>query len=143
MTKEIEITHDKDNKEDEKKKMMCNKSCYSQPHHIEENDFTSTRHDTLLMIPVCTSSNNHTNDDVDEDTGKNDNMTTILVADNRCAICLESYRPNDEVVWSYPHNSTCKHVFHQHCIVNYFSHRIDDGERPCPCCRQPFMDDDW
>jgi hypothetical protein len=53
---------------------------------------------------------------------------------NLCAICLDSYRPGQFVVWS----SGCRHAFHQDCISHYLAKIMIGGESPCPSCRQKF-----
>jgi hypothetical protein len=57
---------------------------------------------------------------------------------NACAICLESYKPDETVVWSS--NIDCSHAFHQDCILDYAVNlkKVKDNV-PCPCCRQDFM----
>jgi hypothetical protein len=57
---------------------------------------------------------------------------------NVCAICLDSYKPDDNVVWSS--NIDCSHAFHQDCILDYLVKLKVKDAVPCPCCRQDFMD---
>jgi hypothetical protein len=57
---------------------------------------------------------------------------------NACAICLESYKPDETVVWSS--NNDCSHAFHQDCILDYLVKLEVEDTVPCPCCRQDFMD---
>ncbi|CAJ1951862.1 unnamed protein product [Cylindrotheca closterium] len=52
-----------------------------------------------------------------------------------CAICLDTYRAGDEVIWSP--ESSCHHAFHQDCIVPWLTKK---EEPKCPCCRQTFCD---
>lgn len=49
-----------------------------------------------------------------------------------CAICLGKYEAREEVIQS----ASCKHIFHQQCILEWLSSRT---ALQCPCCRQPFM----
>jgi hypothetical protein len=58
---------------------------------------------------------------------------------NVCAICLDTYKPNETVVWSS--NIDCSHAFHQDCILDYLVKlvKVKDTAVPCPCCRQDFM----
>jgi len=51
-----------------------------------------------------------------------------------CAICLESYRPNDSIVWST--NTNCVHVFHEQCISLWL---LKQFKPACPVCRQQFI----
>jgi hypothetical protein len=78
-----------------------------------------------------------------------------------CIICFENFRVGDTVVWSDDVANTCKHVFHEDCMVRYLAtHSLrtkspssygrrrsnsDDEtisgnywDNPCPTCRQPF-----
>jgi hypothetical protein len=55
---------------------------------------------------------------------------------NMCAICLDSYQPDQIVAWS----SGCTHAFHQDCISHYLAKKMIGGETPCPSCRQKFCD---
>ena len=50
-----------------------------------------------------------------------------------CSICLEGFRVGDSAAFSS--NRTCRHVFHQDCIVSWLVSRQD---ALCPCCRQVF-----
>ena len=52
-----------------------------------------------------------------------------------CTICLGPYACGDKVVRSA--NTSCQHVFHQRCLVEWLSFRSDPL---CPCCRQPFLE---
>jgi len=54
-----------------------------------------------------------------------------------CAICLESYRVGDVVVWSM--NKGCKHVFDRDCLLDYLMKHQDGESAPCPCCRKVFL----
>jgi hypothetical protein len=57
---------------------------------------------------------------------------------NVCAICLDSYKPDETVIWSS--NIDCSHAFHQDCILDYFLVKLKVKDTvPCPCCRQDFM----
>jgi hypothetical protein len=55
---------------------------------------------------------------------------------NLCAICLDSYQPDQVVAWS----SGCTHAFHQDCIAYYLAKTMIGGESPCPSCRQKFCE---
>jgi hypothetical protein len=55
-----------------------------------------------------------------------------------CAICLTSYSCGDAVVWSS--NPKCIHCFHESCILSWLLRRQNRRIRPCPCCRQGFME---
>lgn len=58
---------------------------------------------------------------------------------NECSICMLEYDTGDVVVCS----KYCNHVFHQECILNWFSHsNVKSGEsnRSCPSCRCNFWD---
>lgn len=57
------------------------------------------------------------------------------ICPNCCAICLDPYRVHDVVVWSS--SPDCRHVFHQHCLVEGLS-RAKNDDTPCPCCRIVF-----
>ena len=67
-------------------------------------------------------------------------------APNGCAICLCEYQPGDVLVWS-SNRSSCRHVYHQDCLLEYFLTKGggDDGHSslltipPCPMCRQAFI----
>mmetsp|Transcript_18861 Transcript_18861/g.46736 ORF Transcript_18861/g.46736 Transcript_18861/m.46736 type:complete len:404 (-) Transcript_18861:339-1550(-) len=52
-----------------------------------------------------------------------------------CAICLDTYRSGDEVIWSP--ESFCPHAFHHDCIIPWLAKK---EEPKCPCCRQTFCD---
>jgi hypothetical protein len=58
-----------------------------------------------------------------------------------CSICMLEYDVGDVVVCS----KHCSHIFHQECILNWFSHSniIKSGKsnnRNCPSCRCNFWD---
>ncbi|KAG7338633.1 ring finger domain containing protein [Nitzschia inconspicua] len=55
-----------------------------------------------------------------------------------CAVCLDSYRTGDVIVWSY--DPECCHVYHKECLVDYLSKRKNPSmeENPCPICRRNF-----
>jgi hypothetical protein len=63
----------------------------------------------------------------------------IETVSNECAICLDTYKPGESVVWSC--NKNCPHVFHQDCLLDYWV-KIHDNSTPCPMCRQNFLDED-
>jgi hypothetical protein len=56
---------------------------------------------------------------------------------NGCAICLDTYKAGEFVVWSS--NTECQHAFHRDCILDCFVNLKDDDMTPCPCCRQDFV----
>ena len=81
------------------------------------------------------------------------------IVPNSCAICLESYQPDETIIWST--NNECCHAFHIQCITEYLVHvntsmvsapeendeenggpnsnnKSKNSTSPCPCCRQPF-----
>jgi len=70
---------------------------------------------------------------VDEDKKSENDFESQL--STGCRICLDEYEENDKVILSS--NPSCKHMFHQQCILEWLSSR-DAPE--CPCCRQCFMD---
>jgi hypothetical protein len=53
-----------------------------------------------------------------------------------CAVCLDSYKKKDVVVWSS--NSDCPHAFHRNCMVDYLVQKQKSADLLCPCCRQCF-----
>eukprot|EP00984_Skeletonema_dohrnii_P000912 scaffold297_cov106-Skeletonema_dohrnii-CCMP3373.AAC.7 len=58
---------------------------------------------------------------------------------NECSICMLEYDTGDVVVCS----KHCNHVFHQECILNWFSHsNVKSGKsnKSCPSCRCNFWD---
>eukprot|EP00573_Skeletonema_grethae_P003187 CAMPEP_0201687462 /NCGR_PEP_ID=MMETSP0578-20130828/1515_1 /ASSEMBLY_ACC=CAM_ASM_000663 /TAXON_ID=267565 /ORGANISM="Skeletonema grethea, Strain CCMP 1804" /LENGTH=258 /DNA_ID=CAMNT_0048171621 /DNA_START=165 /DNA_END=941 /DNA_ORIENTATION=- len=60
---------------------------------------------------------------------------------NECSICMLEYDIGDVVVCS----KHCSHVFHQECILNWFSHsNVKSGKsnKSCPSCRCNFWDVD-
>ena len=69
-------------------------------------------------------------------------------AHNGCVICFCEYQPGDVLVWS-SNRSSCRHVYHQECLLDYFLTKgrggADDGHNsvktipPCPMCRQAFI----
>jgi hypothetical protein len=54
--------------------------------------------------------------------------------DGVCAICLVSFQRGD--IYGQSSNPSCRHIFHQDCIVGWLITK-DDGT--CPCCRQPYL----
>mmetsp|Transcript_2011 Transcript_2011/g.4622 ORF Transcript_2011/g.4622 Transcript_2011/m.4622 type:complete len:318 (-) Transcript_2011:1337-2290(-) len=62
---------------------------------------------------------------------------------NLCAICIESYKQGDNVIWSS--NNDCIHCFHRECFVRAASTATVKLEKddplclPCPVCRQTFL----
>jgi hypothetical protein len=63
----------------------------------------------------------------------------IETVSNECAICLDTYKPGESVVWSC--NRNCPHAFHQDCLLDYWV-KVNDNSSPCPMCRQNFLDED-
>lgn len=49
-----------------------------------------------------------------------------------CAICLETYKENDDICWS--HNKNCAHAFHFHCMLGWLMDNDD-----CPLCREDYL----
>ncbi len=64
------------------------------------------------------------NDDTTNNNGNNNHSS------NNCAICMIDYDIGDVVIYS----KHCSHVFHQDCILNWFSH----SNVNCPTCRSCF-----
>jgi len=54
-----------------------------------------------------------------------------------CAICLNTYAPDDAIVWST--NVKCPHVFHLHCMKKWTKKTEEDVS--CPCCRRMFVEE--
>lgn len=73
--------------------------------------------------------------DNNEQSSTSDNTRTNCVT-NCCAICLDSYEPNDIVVWS-PVSSDCQHAFHENCILDWMC--TNQKGTPCPMCRQDIL----
>ena len=58
------------------------------------------------------------------------------VIDNPCAICLEPFRPGDDIVYcSNSVNGQRPHIFHQECSYDYIVNHKEGIDAPCPCCR--------
>ena len=58
------------------------------------------------------------------------------VTDNPCAICLEPFRPGDDiVVCSNSIFGKKPHIFHQECSLDYIVNHTDGINAPCPCCQ--------
>ncbi|KAF7635302.1 RING-type domain-containing protein [Meloidogyne graminicola] len=55
----------------------------------------------------------------------------------RCSICYEDYFPSPENVEQIVALEPCRHQFHLTCFAKYWSR----GEKTCPLCRQPFIED--
>jgi len=87
---------------------------------VQQDDY-----DTMLSIPYPGRS-------VDDLTQQQHGRRSVS---GSCAICLMKYNENDIVVWSS--NSNCPHVFHENCIVSWFSKKRHYFL--CPCCRQDFF----
>jgi hypothetical protein len=50
-----------------------------------------------------------------------------------CAICLSQFKPHQLVCES--NNSSCQHVFHKDCMVDWLTNHHDD----CPMCREVYL----
>jgi Ring finger domain len=81
--------------------------------------------------------------DADEENQKISNIDELSASQratrsvsNCCAICLDSYKPNDVVVWS-PSSSDCQHAFHEECILDWMC--TNQKGTPCPMCRQDIL----
>lgn len=58
------------------------------------------------------------------------------VNDDPCAICLEPFRPGDDIVYcSNNVNGGRPHIFHQECTYDYIVNHREGMQAPCPCCR--------
>jgi hypothetical protein len=98
------------------KKKSTEGSDFSLPNPIETNEEADEdSEDFLLVLPRRQSPQTDT-------------------VPNVCAICLDTYKQGDSVVWSC--NKSCSHAFHQECLVNYLV-KVDGT--PCPMCRQNFL----
>jgi hypothetical protein len=51
-----------------------------------------------------------------------------------CAICLSHFNPQQLVCES--NNSSCRHVFHKDCMVNWL---MKQSENTCPMCREVYL----
>ena len=50
----------------------------------------------------------------------------------QCPTCLEEFTPEDDLQCP-----PCGHVFHRHCVQEWFDHKRAGGDRPdCPQCRK-------
>jgi hypothetical protein len=65
-------------------------------------------------------------DDCDSLTGEEEEM-------EGCAICLSHFKPQQLVCES--NNSSCQHVFHKDCMVDWLMKRHDN----CPMCREVYV----
>jgi hypothetical protein len=52
--------------------------------------------------------------------------------ENMCAICMEDYKPNDNVTIG----TSCSHMYHKDCLLHWMSSNHDF----CPYCREYFFD---
>jgi hypothetical protein len=50
-----------------------------------------------------------------------------------CVICLSHFKPQQLVC--EPNNSSCQHVFHKDCMVDWLMKRHDN----CPMCREVYL----
>ena len=57
------------------------------------------------------------------------------ISSSECAICLDSYKVNDSIVWSK--NTSCPHVFHSVCIEPWL---CEKRNKCCPTCRQNYIE---
>lgn len=55
-----------------------------------------------------------------------------------CSICLRQYEDGEEIAWS----PNCRHAFHLECIYTWISSWEQAQNQLCPCCRQPFLEED-
>lgn len=145
--------------------------------HVETESQADDEEDPLyLYLPLETSESSHQrsllppeesnvkdailkNDAIIScDTSETDSTSTssetipLTKIPGTCIICFEKFCAGETVVWS-DDTTTCKHVFHEDCMVRYLAtnstnkpgdslvHRAAGGsynENPCPTCRQPF-----
>jgi Ring finger domain len=64
-----------------------------------------------------------------------------IASDESCAICMESYRVGETILWSSSKKVKCPHIFHKHCFVEYLASYRGSGT-PCPMCRQDYFCED-
>jgi hypothetical protein len=65
------------------------------------------------------------------------------VTGNPCAICLEPFKPGDDIVCcSNNVNGKKPHIFHQSCSLDYIVTHIEGIHAPCPCCRRLLLPTD-
>ena len=58
---------------------------------------------------------------------------------NECAICMNEYDIGDVIIYnSSSAGGGCRHAFHQHCVLDWFSRE----NIHCPSCRSVFYDPD-
>lgn len=55
-----------------------------------------------------------------------------------CPICLDNFEVGDTVMFSRHHESTCAHVFHDECLLQWL---LEQRENECPTCRACFIAD--
>lgn len=55
--------------------------------------------------------------------------------ENVCSICLGHYAKENSA-WQSP---VCKHRFHHVCLLEWLQ---QPGKTDCPCCREPFVEED-
>lgn len=86
-----------------------------------------------IEAPVCSD------DEEDEGTlvltGKQSEKGERELVPNCCVICMDGYLEGETIVWS--HSPECRHVFHQHCFIDYLLNYRGKGT-PCPTCRRNF-----
>ena len=65
------------------------------------------------------------------------------VTGNPCAICLEPFKPGDDIVCCSNNISGKKpHIFHQSCSLDYIVTHTEGINAPCPCCRKILLPTD-
>jgi hypothetical protein len=65
------------------------------------------------------------------------------VTGNPCAICLEPFKPGDDIVCCSNNISGKKpHIFHQSCSLDYIVTHTEGISAPCPCCRKILLPTD-
>lgn len=55
-----------------------------------------------------------------------------------CPICLDNFEVGDRVMFSRHNESTCAHVFHDECLLQWL---LEQRENECPTCRACFIAD--
>jgi hypothetical protein len=55
-----------------------------------------------------------------------------------CPICLDNFEVGDIVMFSRHNHSSCSHVFHEDCLLQWL---LEQRENDCPTCRACFISD--
>jgi hypothetical protein len=118
--------------------------CQVESEDEEASEIEQTQDIVLSNIDFSDRNGSHDHDDVDED------YSSLLILPRKhhstihslCAICIESYKAGDKVIWSS--NSSCIHCFHYDCFVQAAETAIKRKKNGpfmllCPICRQPFL----